>query len=92
MVDTVESLKHQLGLLGQALGNLLVAQGVIRNIPLTGPELLMIAEDYTEHLREEKAKVSAAESGKAPQLDLVKLAKEAAPGLSTRQIKNALSH
>ena len=47
--DTIESLRHQRDLLGDALGRLLVAIGMTRaDAPLTGPELLLAAETYID--------------------------------------------
>jgi hypothetical protein len=49
MQDTLESLRTQRNLLGEALGKLLVAYGVTRaDVPLTGPELLLAAETAIE--------------------------------------------
>ena len=43
--DTAETLRHQLGLVAEALGKLLVVTRVIRkDAALTGPELLLAAE------------------------------------------------
>lgn len=42
---------RRIELLSQALGEILVAAGVAEQRPLTGPELLLLANDYTEHLR-----------------------------------------
>lgn len=39
----------QRNLLGQALGNLLVALGVVNDVPLTGPELLLHAQVAAAH-------------------------------------------
>lgn len=38
---------HHKALLGQALHDVLVAAGVLRNVDCTGPELLAVAADYT---------------------------------------------
>lgn len=45
---TVVQLKHERDLLGQALGEVLVAIGVVSDVSLTGPELLAFAADAVE--------------------------------------------
>lgn len=47
----IDSLKHQRDLLGQALGELLVALGAIEAWSLTGPELLATAKEVTAALK-----------------------------------------
>jgi hypothetical protein len=42
--------KHERDLLAQALGRVLVATGVANDQPLTGPQLLLLADDYVEHV------------------------------------------
>lgn len=45
--ETVGGMKHQRDLLGEALGKVLVAAGMIRaDVDMTGPELLLAAEDF----------------------------------------------
>lgn len=47
----LEELEHQVNRLGQALGECIVAAGIIRpDASLTGPELLMFAQDLKTHL------------------------------------------
>ncbi len=43
-------LRHERDQLGQALGHLLVALGVIERAPMTGPDLLAAAAAYTASL------------------------------------------
>lgn len=51
--------KRQLQLLGQALGECIAAAGIIRpDVSLSGPELLMFAEDLKRHLAEQAVPVS----------------------------------
>ena len=50
---SAESLKNQRDLLGSALGRILIAHGVVNPMPLTGPELLMAATDYADHLEKQ---------------------------------------
>lgn len=46
---------HQVGLLGQALGNCIVEAGIIRpDVALTGPELLMFADDLLTHIKQQQ--------------------------------------
>lgn len=46
---------HQLGLLGQALGNCIEEAGIIRpGVGLTGPELLMFAGDLLTHIKQQQ--------------------------------------
>lgn len=40
---------HQRDLLASALGRVLVAAGAAAEQPMTGPELLLLADDYVEH-------------------------------------------
>jgi hypothetical protein len=53
-VDPVSTIKgatsHQVRLLGGALGRILVASGVTSDVPMTGPQLLMAAEEHAEWL------------------------------------------
>lgn len=49
--EVVKELVHQRDLLGQTLGALLVAMEVVRDTDLTGPELVMAAEQVTEVYR-----------------------------------------
>jgi len=52
--DTVRAVEHQMKLLGQALGECIAAAGITRpGAALTGPELLMFADDLKEHLAEQ---------------------------------------
>lgn len=51
----IDSLKHQRDLLGQALGELLVALGAVEAWDLTGPELLMAAQEMTKALKGEES-------------------------------------
>lgn len=44
-------------LLGQALGRILVAAGVVEDVPMTGPQLLLAANGYAEYL---EARLTAA--------------------------------
>lgn len=46
MRATGTSHRHQRDLLGQALGRVLTATGAMLEVPASGPELLMAAEDY----------------------------------------------
>lgn len=49
MSETADALRHQRGLLAEALGKVLVSYGVIRkDAALTGPELLLAAETAVE--------------------------------------------
>ena len=53
--ETAKQLKHERDLLGEALGKILIAADVVReDANLTGPMLLCIAEDYTDHLNQAK--------------------------------------
>lgn len=45
-----ERLTRERDLLADALGRVLVAFGVVRDEPLTGPELLLAADDLARHL------------------------------------------
>ncbi len=56
--------KRQLQLLGQALGDCIAAAGIIRpDVSLSGPELLMLAEDLKRQL--------ALQTGPAPEPDMI---------------------
>jgi hypothetical protein len=46
----LRQLTHERDLLAQALGRVLVATGVANDMPLTGPQLLLLADDYVEHV------------------------------------------
>lgn len=46
----IKSLENQRNLLGDVLGRILVAQGIVNPMPLTGPELLMVATDYANYI------------------------------------------
>lgn len=49
--ETISELEHQVMHLGQALGECIIAAGMIRaDVGLTGPQLLMFAGDLKEHL------------------------------------------
>lgn len=49
--ESASDLLHQHNLLGQALGECIAAAGIIREgVGLTGPELLMFADDLKSHL------------------------------------------
>jgi len=51
METSEERLKRERDLLGEALGKILIAAGGISpDMPLTGPQLLLAANDYLEHL------------------------------------------
>jgi formylmethanofuran:tetrahydromethanopterin formyltransferase len=54
---TIEAAVHQRDLLGHALGELLIEAGIAANIGLSGPQLLLLAEDLTTALREGRARV-----------------------------------
>lgn len=48
MPDTIDSLRNQRNALAEALGKLLQAYGIVRpDAAMTGPELLMVAEEAT---------------------------------------------
>ena len=48
MPDTIDSLRNQRDALAEALGKLLQAYGIVRtDVAMTGPELLMVAEEAT---------------------------------------------
>lgn len=50
LLDVLRTEKHRAGLLATALGDLLVAIGAATvDMPLTGPQLLLLAEEATEH-------------------------------------------
>jgi hypothetical protein len=76
MSDTIEGLRHQRNLLAEALGKLLLAYGIIRaDAALTGPELLLAAEDalqLAEYI--EKVKNVIAQQDIASLLSLLKRA------------------
>lgn len=46
----VKQLRHERDLLADALGRVLVASGATEDQPLTGPQLLLLADDYIAHL------------------------------------------
>jgi hypothetical protein len=48
--ESVASLRHQRDLLGDALGRLLVKLGAASDVSMTGPELLLLAEDAIAHI------------------------------------------
>lgn len=56
IVEDHNSLLNQRDLLGQALGRILVASGAVIDQGLTGPELLLAAEDYSNYLDERSGK------------------------------------
>jgi predicted HAD superfamily Cof-like phosphohydrolase len=57
--EKVKSLNHQLQLMGQALGDVLEAAGMLNGLPATGPELLMFAEQFVQHSKALSARTDA---------------------------------
>lgn len=46
-----DQMRHERDLLADCLGRILVASGVSEEVPLTGPQLLLLAEDFIGHLK-----------------------------------------
>lgn len=62
-MSDLDQIRHERNLLGQALGDVLVAVGMIESVSLTGPELLVAAEDF---VRRVNAGASGLRSGSGP--------------------------
>ncbi|MBP5947933.1 hypothetical protein [Pseudomonas sp. P9(2020)] len=66
---------HQVDLLGQALGECISAAGIIRpDANLTGPELLMLAQDLKSHLETSRQQMISSSEAALPLADRMKAA------------------